>query len=62
VQVGKCKCEILQVWGGRGGLGFGLVRNHVWTEILCLFLTMSGMGYITICPKGKRSCIQYPMG
>ena len=29
---------------------------------LCLLITMSRMGYITICPDGKCSCIQYPMG
>ena len=27
-------------WGGCGGLGFGLVRNHVWTEKLCLIITI----------------------
>ena len=48
--------------GGCGGLDFGLVRNHVWTEKLCLLITMSRMGYITICPDGKCSCIQYTMG
>ena len=36
-----------------GGLGFGLVRNHVWAEKMCLLITMSRMGYITICPNGK---------
>ena len=46
--------------GGCGGLGFGLVRNHVWSGKLCLLITMSRMGYITICPDGKCSCIQYP--
>jgi hypothetical protein len=24
-----CRCEISQVWEGGGGLGFGLVRNHM---------------------------------
>ena len=27
--------------GGCGGLGFGLVRNHVWTEKLCLLITVA---------------------
>ena len=48
--------------GGFGGLGFGLVRNHVWTEKLCLLIIMSRMGYIIICPNGKCSFKQYPMG
>ena len=48
--------------GGCGRLGFGLVRNHVWTERPCLLITMSRLGYITICPDGKCSYIQYPMG
>jgi hypothetical protein len=43
--------------GGCEGLGFGLVRSHVWTEKLCLLITMSRMGYITICPNGKCSFI-----
>ena len=43
------------MWGGRG-LGIGLVRNHIDRE-LCLLITMSRMGYITICLDGKCSCI-----
>jgi hypothetical protein len=39
-----------------------LVRNHVWTEKLCLFIIMSRMGYIKICPNDNGSCSQYPMG
>ena len=54
VSARSCKC------GGCGGLGLGLVRNHLWTEKLCLLITMSRMGYMTICPDGKFSCIQYP--
>ena len=45
-----------------GGLGFGLVKNHVWTYKLCLIITMSRVSYLIICPDGKCSCIQYPMG
>jgi hypothetical protein len=36
-----------------GGFGFGLVRNHVRTEKLCLLITMSSLGYMTLCPNGK---------
>jgi hypothetical protein len=54
VQGGKCKCEISQVWGG---FGFGLVRNHVRTGKLCLLITMSVLGYMAICPKGKCSFV-----
>ena len=43
--------------GGVEGLALA-----VWTEKLCLIMTMSKMGYITICPDGKCSCIQYSMG
>ena len=53
--VGGCiRCRVGSVsarsrtCGGCGGLGFGLVRNHVWTEKLWLLMTMSRMGYITI--------------
>ena len=48
--------------GGCGGLGLGLVRNHLWTYKLCLLITMSRMGYITIRPNGKCSYIHYLMG
>jgi hypothetical protein len=55
--VGGCiRCRVGSVsarsrkCGGCVGLGFGLVRNHVWTEKPCLLITMSRMGYITICP------------
>ena len=27
--------------GGCGELGFGLVRNHIWNEKLCLLIIMS---------------------
>ena len=54
--VGGCiRCRVGSVsarsrkCGGCGGLGFGLVRNHVWTDKLCLLITMSKLGYITIC-------------
>ena len=43
------------MWGGGWGLGFGLVRNHVWTE-LCLLITMSRMGYIKICLNSQCNC------
>jgi hypothetical protein len=43
--------------GGVGGFGFGLVRNHVRTEKLCLLITMSRLGYMTICPTGKCSFV-----
>ena len=43
MQGGRCKCEISLVWGGGGGLGFGLVRNHVRTEQLCLLITVSSV-------------------
>ena len=65
--MGSIRCRVGSVsarslkCGGCGGLGFGLVRNRVWTENYA-YLSMSRMGYITICPDGKCSCIQYPMG
>ena len=60
--MGSIRCRVGSVsarslkCGGCGGLGFGLVRNHVWTEKICLLLTMSRMGYIKICLDGKCSC------
>jgi hypothetical protein len=39
--------------GGCGGFGFGLVTNHVRTEKLCLLITMSRLGYMTVCPNVK---------
>ena len=46
--VGGCiRCRVGSVsarshkFGGCGGLGFWLVRNHAWTEKLCLLITMS---------------------
>ena len=66
--VGGCiRCRVGSVnarsrkCGGCGGLGFGLVRNHVWTEKLRPLITMSRTGYLKICPNGMCS-IQYPMG
>ena len=47
MQGGRCKCEISLVCGG-GGLGFGLVRNHVRAEKLCLLITMSSVILYTI--------------
>jgi hypothetical protein len=40
-----------------GGLGFGLVRNQYIDRELCLLMTMSRMGYITICLDGKCSYV-----
>jgi hypothetical protein len=66
--VGECiRCRVGSVsarfrkCAGCEGLGFGLVRDHVWTETVCLHITKSRMGYIKICPDGKFSCTQYPM-
>ena len=44
----------------RGGLGYRLVRKHVWTEMLGLLISMFlGLGYMSTCPNGKCSiCIQ----
>jgi len=58
--VGGCiRCRVGSVsarsrtCGVCGGLGSGLVRNRVWTEKLCQLITMSRLGYITICPNGE---------
>jgi len=44
----------------RGGLSYGLVRKHAWTEMLSLLISMFlGLGYMSMCPNGKCSlCIQ----
>jgi len=35
----------------RGGLGYRLVRKHVWTEMLGLLISMFlGLGYMSMCP------------
>jgi hypothetical protein len=43
--------------GGVRGLGFVLFRNQYIDRELCLLLTMSRMGYITICLGGTCSYI-----
>ena len=44
----------------RAGLGYRLVREHAWTEMLGLLISMFlGLGYMSICPNGKCSiCIR----
>jgi len=61
VLVGGCiRCRVGSVSARSrkcGGLGFGLVRNLIRTEKLCLLITMSRLGYMTICPNDKCSFV-----
>jgi hypothetical protein len=45
--------DIASVGEGGEGLGFGLVRNHVWTEKLCLLITMSRMDISQYVPMAS---------